>query len=844
MIPKRIVLENFLSFGSPQTEIVFTDDEPLWVLSGPNGVGKSAVFDAMTYALYGEHRGGASDHASLVRHGANGFRVVFEFEFNGTSYQIARNRPLSGRPTQGIKQWAEGGWTKTIQLPAASGRQDPIRLWTERTLGIGFVAFKASVLLRQGEADAIITAGGTERLMTLKRIIGGERYEALSTRVHDKAREWGSHLKELRTQLDGLTPVTDADMKAAQEELGNAAAALSEARTVATAAAERVPRAEQWTALELERQELDERILSADGRLRNADAIRAKHARWNNLKAAVPMLRQALTLRGRLCEETEAIGKLRDKEKRLAEEADRLTTAADQEVQKAELHRQEAEEQAQKAKELRHEIATKEKILPTAEEVEKLKTELVGFPPDLAEQLDRADKKLTLAANALTAAGQATSRAAALLGQAEQQHRQFKTVGVGIPCSRCGQPVSEEHAEHERARLARGVQELKQKHHDAEAEEEKALAAKTAAEQERNQVETFDKDRAEKTQNLTEKRRILAKLGITVEADELRREIVAMRSDAGVHEQNVKNEAERRRLALAEANRLNADRLKTGKLLIDPLDSELRELDESGVGEEFSKLQQDVARWEEWVKQRAGVLEKIGEIPQDCRLAVAEAAIVAEEAEKKAAEADRVRNAAMQRSNELARQAEDYQKKVNDVAAAEKTAHLHCKLDDLLGKGGLQRELVRTAEREIVRLAQDTVQNLSDGDLTIELDDAAEGDDEAFSLRFRRADNPTPIGVHYLSGSQKFRVAISVALAIGRFAAGQARPLESVIIDEGFGSLDRDGLRAAAEELNRLRDHLRRIIVVSHQEDFAERFPVVIKLSDGENGTTAEAIRR
>src|SRR5947209_6084187 len=152
MIPRRIVLENFLSFGSPATEIVFADDEPLWVVGGPNGVGKSAVFDGMTYALYGEHRGGATEHTSLIRHGANGFRVIFEFEFNGARYQITRNRPLSGRPTQGIKQWADDGWTKTIQLPAAAGRLDQIRLWTERTLGIGFAAFKASVLLRQGES--------------------------------------------------------------------------------------------------------------------------------------------------------------------------------------------------------------------------------------------------------------------------------------------------------------------------------------------------------------------------------------------------------------------------------------------------------------------------------------------------------------------------------------------------------------------------------------------------------------------------------------------------------------------------------------------------------------------
>jgi exonuclease SbcC len=219
MIPKRMVLENFLSFGSPETEIVFTDDEPLWVLGGPNGVGKSAVFDAMTYALYGEHRGGASDHATLVRHGANGFRVTFEFEFNGVCYQITRNRPLSGRPTQSIKQWADGGWTRSVQLPPAAGRQDPIKVWTERTIGIGFAAFKASVLLRQGEADAIITAGGTDRLNILKKIIGIDAYERLSERVHSQARKRKEQLDDLLTQRDGLTPISEDDIKAANEEL-------------------------------------------------------------------------------------------------------------------------------------------------------------------------------------------------------------------------------------------------------------------------------------------------------------------------------------------------------------------------------------------------------------------------------------------------------------------------------------------------------------------------------------------------------------------------------------------------------------------------------------------------
>src|SRR5580698_5301081 len=100
MIPKRVTLENFLIFGT-KTEIAFTDDEPLWVLSGPNGVGKSAVFDAITFCLFGAHRGGAKEIDPLIRHGANGFSVSFEFEFNEMNFKITRNR-AGNRTTQSV----------------------------------------------------------------------------------------------------------------------------------------------------------------------------------------------------------------------------------------------------------------------------------------------------------------------------------------------------------------------------------------------------------------------------------------------------------------------------------------------------------------------------------------------------------------------------------------------------------------------------------------------------------------------------------------------------------------------------------------------------------------------
>src|SRR5205085_11291286 len=80
-----------------------------------------------------------------------------------------------------------------------------------------------------------------------------------------------------------------------------------------------------------------------------------------------------------------------------------------------------------------------------------------------------------------------------------------------------------------------------------------------------------------------------------------------------------------------------------------------------------------------------------------------------------------------------------------------------------------------------------------------------------------------PVGL--LSGSQKFRVAVALALAVGQYANGRHRCGESVIIDEGFGSLDQDGQAVMIQELHNLKGLLKRIVLVSHQESFAGAFP-------------------
>src|SRR6058998_1827261 len=160
-------------------------------------------------------------------------------------------------------------------------------------------------------------------------------------------------------------------------------------------------------------------------------------------------------------------------------------------------------------------------------------------------------------------------------------------------------------------------------------------------------------------------------------------------------------------------------------------------------------------------------------------------------------------------------------------------------LAELLGKDRLQLHLVRTAERQVVDHANAVLDRLSSGQLYLRLAGEAGGEGssaKALELEaYNRATGEKPINVAFLSGSQKFRVAVSLALGIGQYASRQHRPIESVIIDEGFGCLDSQGRQVMIQELQNLRGQMRCILLVSHQEEFADAFSdgYLFELADG-----------
>src|SRR6188474_3348893 len=130
MIPLRVKLKGFLCYKDEQ-EVCF-DGSSLWMLSGLNGSGKSTVFDAVTYALFGHHRGGASNAGELINKDSTDLHVEFDFLVDGHPFQVRRTlrRDAKGgspKPTVSISRWDEAA-KKWVPIPATTSA-DGFKAW-------------------------------------------------------------------------------------------------------------------------------------------------------------------------------------------------------------------------------------------------------------------------------------------------------------------------------------------------------------------------------------------------------------------------------------------------------------------------------------------------------------------------------------------------------------------------------------------------------------------------------------------------------------------------------------------------------------------------------------------
>ena len=141
---------------------------PLWMLAGTNGSGKSSVFDAVTYALFGHHRGGSQNAAELINKESASLAVEFDFRLDGQLYRIKRTLRRNAKgAVAGTQQifhhLSDGTWEPVPD----TGKKADFDKWVHDRIGLNESApmksWVASHPSRGCSLEALKSTGGNGR---------------------------------------------------------------------------------------------------------------------------------------------------------------------------------------------------------------------------------------------------------------------------------------------------------------------------------------------------------------------------------------------------------------------------------------------------------------------------------------------------------------------------------------------------------------------------------------------------------------------------------------------------------------------------------------------------------
>src|SRR3989304_3836569 len=188
MIPVKLKMRNFMCYRDNVPPLDFTGIH-LACLAGDNGNGKSAIIDAMTWALWGKARASSVDE--LIHASQSEMEVEFDFTVGPQLYRIIRKR------TRPRRQTGAGQSALDFQISTGSSFRsingNPIDQTQEKitgTLRMDYDAFVNSAYLRQGHADEFTRQAAGKRKEVLGNILGLSLYDSLEDQARTRAREY------------------------------------------------------------------------------------------------------------------------------------------------------------------------------------------------------------------------------------------------------------------------------------------------------------------------------------------------------------------------------------------------------------------------------------------------------------------------------------------------------------------------------------------------------------------------------------------------------------------------------------------------------------------------------
>jgi exonuclease SbcC len=854
MIPKKLVLSGFLSYRDP-VELDFTQFE-LACISGPNGAGKSSLLDAITFALFGQARSRGESLINAHRE-VKGAEVSLTFGYESNTYRVQRIMP---RDKSTILEFhiltSDNKWKA---LTERTLRETEARI--QETLRLDYETFVNASFFLQGKADQFTQQRPADRKRILSSILGLEIWEnyrlgavdkrkvletemeTLQGRLQEINAELGEEeqrkalLKDLDLRLKSLSETRLAQESSLKELRRQAAAVDQQAKLVATLAAQLQRGDEQSAELRArlaERQAEQQTYAALIGR---AKEIEKAFSAWQNL-------------RKELEEWDEIATRFR------AQEVRRNAPLTAIETEKARL---ETELRSLKAEETRL-LQEQEQKTALEKEHSFVLLEVKKATKEIAQR-ENLEAELKTATSTVTKAGAQNP-----LLRAEMEELKGRidliTNAQGATCPTCGQELTEEHRKKAIAQLNKEGKERGDKYRDNKAEYDQAREKVATLEKRIEQLKL-----TEEAMRLNERRGDQLKVSLEelqkletqwskeraprlkeIEkslkgnnfAAEARTQLAAIDEelkttgyDAAQHDKVRKQEMDSR---AAEAEMRSLEQAQAASK---PLDREIKDLDKQVSAQEKDLLQQREAHTE----AAAGLASIQAELPD------------MQSAERAMLDLQQQENQVRQEvgaAQQLVAVLGDLRKRRVDVEAqrqdlAGKVAQYQA-LERAFGKDGVPAMLIEQALPQIETKANEILGRLSGGDMHISFVTQqrykdSRRDDMRETLEIQISDGAGVRDYEMFSGGEAFRINFAIRLALSEVLAQRAGArLQTLVIDEGFGSQDEAGRQRLVEAITQVQKDFAKILVITHIDSLKEAFPTRIEVEKGPRGSMARVI--
>ena len=194
MKPEKLIMQAFGPYaGRQEVDFTILGDSGLYLITGPTGAGKTTIFDAITFALYGQTSGEERTAASMRSdYAAEKTETLVELTFThrGKTYKVTRE--------PGYVKTTRTGSTRNVSEkaelfipgePPVSGARDVTAKIQGDILHLDYNQFRQIAMIAQGEFRKLLSASTDERTKILQKLFMTQKYADLEAIVKEKAQK-------------------------------------------------------------------------------------------------------------------------------------------------------------------------------------------------------------------------------------------------------------------------------------------------------------------------------------------------------------------------------------------------------------------------------------------------------------------------------------------------------------------------------------------------------------------------------------------------------------------------------------------------------------------------------